>query len=170
MPVASLMQILKEETETKANVGLVVEDMVAKIRIEMTAITAVTVRTVVKTTVTATDTSMKDTMISGIGKIMIETAMIEIAMIGIAMLKIAMIEIAMIGIIMIEIAMIGITMTEIVTIEIVKETAEELTITETETAIPRDVIGKRISAAVTQVIRMILESGAVIDAVQDLKI
>ena len=164
MPVASLMQILKEETETKANVGLVVEDMVAKIRIEMTAITAVTVRTVVKTTVTATDTSMKDTMISGIGEIMIETAMIEIAMV-----KIAMIEIAMIGII-IEIAMIGITMTEIVTIEIVKETAEELTITETETAIPRDVIRKRISAAVTQVIQMILESGAVINAVQDLKI
>ena len=96
--------------------------------------------------------------------------MIEIAMIEIAMIGIVMIEIAMIGIIMIEIAMIGITMTEIVTIEIVKETAEELTITETETAIPRDVIRKRISAAVTQVIQMILESGAVIDAVQDLKI
>ena len=96
--------------------------------------------------------------------------MIEIAMIEIAMKGIVMIEIAMIGIIIIEIAMIGITMTEIVTIKIVEGTAEELTITETETGIPRDVIGKRISAAVTQVIQMILESGAVIDAVQDLKI
>ena len=44
-----------------------------------------------------------------------------------------------------------------------------MAIAETKTAIPRDAIGKRIIAAVTQVILMILENGAVIDAVKDMK-
>ena len=49
-------------------------------------------------------------------------------------------------------------------------TAEEIAITETETAIPRDMIGEKVTAVVTRVIPMIPENGAVKDAVQNMKI